>query len=118
MGNLCLDEATAAPALADIAALYTDNCVDPVTVSLIDSDITGDNCAWTAVYTFTVTDGCNPVTATVTYTGGDTEAPTLTGTLPGGPMGNLCLDEATAAPALADIAACTQTTALIRLLFL
>ncbi|WP_345243061.1 hypothetical protein, partial [Nibrella saemangeumensis] len=38
------------------------------------------DCAWTATYTYSVKDGCNNATtnAVVVYTGGDTQAPTLT----------------------------------------
>src|SRR5678815_4499109 len=39
------------------------------------------------------------------YTGGDTEGPTLVGTIPGGTSGNLCKSAATPAPSAASIAA-------------
>ena len=103
-GNVCLASAPAAPALATIAALYTDNCSTPA-ISLTNTVTTGDNCNWTVTYTYNITDGCNTITADVVYTGGDTEAPHLTGTLPGGAQGNVCLANAPAAPAVATIAA-------------
>src|SRR5690606_40433667 len=52
----------------------------------------------------TVTDGCNAITAEVTYTGGDTEAPQLAGVLPGGAVGNVCYADRPAAPLATDIA--------------
>ena len=103
-GNVCLSAAPAAPTGATIAALYTDNC-GTVTATLKSTTPSGDNCSWTVKYTYTVTDGCNPVDVDVTYTGGDTEAPKLTGTLPGGAQGNVCLSAAPAAPTGATIAA-------------
>src|SRR5678815_1381355 len=39
------------------------------------------------------------------YTGGDTEAPTLTGVIPGGASGNLCKSAAPTAPSTASIEA-------------
>ena len=76
MGNLCQSSAPPAPSVNTIAALYADNCKSPV-VTLTGSTVTGNNCAWTATYTYNVTDGCNSTTATVIYTGGDTEAPVI-----------------------------------------
>src|ERR1700752_3057386 len=105
-GNLCMSAATAAPSEASIAALYTDNC-GTVTADLISSSVTGTDCSWTATYTYTIVDECNnaAANAVVIYTGGDTQAPTLVGTIPGGPSGNLCMSAATAAPSEASIAA-------------
>ncbi|MCB2204443.1 hypothetical protein KQI65_06800, partial [bacterium] len=106
-GNVCMSNAPGAPSISTIAAQYTDNCGN-ITVVLTNSSVTGDDCSWTAEYTYTVRDDCqnfvtpNPV---VTYTGGDTEAPTLSGTLPGGDLGNACLSAAPAAPTEASIAA-------------
>ncbi|MFV0376581.1 MAG: hypothetical protein ACK5JD_04675, partial [Mangrovibacterium sp.] len=108
MGNLCKSQATVAPTVATIAALYKDNCGTVIaTLVTASSGVTGTDCSWTATYTYTVTDnhGNSAANAVVIYTGGDTEAPQLTGTLPGGAMGNICMDAATAAPAVADIAA-------------
>ncbi|MGM0474214.1 MAG: hypothetical protein ACQERV_08720, partial [Bacteroidota bacterium] len=98
VGNVCIADAPAAPAVADIASQYTDNC-GTVTATLIDSEVTGDDCSWTATYTYTVEDECgnSAANAVVVYTGGDTEAPTLTGTLPGGAQGNVCIDAAPSA---------------------
>jgi hypothetical protein len=65
-----------APDPATIAALYTDNC-NTVTAVLTNTTTTG-TCNWTRTFTYTVTDGCNPITVNVVYTGGDTEPPTAT----------------------------------------
>src|SRR5690606_39443208 len=59
---------------------------------------------WSVKYTYTVTDGCNAITAEVTYTGGDTEAPQLAGVLPGGAVGIVCYADRPAAPLATDIA--------------
>src|SRR5678816_1419093 len=106
-GNLCKSAATPAPSEASIAALYSDNCTGAITASLISSSVTGSDCSWTATYTYSVKDACNNAAdnAVVVYTGGDTEAPTLSGTLPGGASGNLCKSAATPAPSEASIAA-------------
>jgi hypothetical protein len=91
--------------------LYQDNCGTP-TATLKSSNVTGDNCAWTATYIYTIGDGCtgNSFDVTVTYTGGDTQSPTLKAgsSLPGGASGNLCKSNATAAPSAASIAALYQ----------
>ncbi len=76
-GNICLAAAPAAPSGATIASLYTDNC-RTVTATLTNTVTTGNNCAWTVTYSYTVTDGCNPITVDVVYTGGDTQAPVTT----------------------------------------
>ena len=78
-GNLCKSAAPAAPSVASIAALYSDNC-SSVTATLLSSVPTGDNCAWTVTYTYSIVDACGNAApnAVIVYTGGDTEAPTFT----------------------------------------
>jgi hypothetical protein len=77
-GNVCKADAPAAPSLSSIAALYEDNC-STVTATLTSSNVTGNNCSWTATYVYSVKDAClNATTATVIYTGGDTEKPVIT----------------------------------------
>jgi hypothetical protein len=79
--NDCKVNAPDGPSTAEIAALYEDDC-GSVNVSRAMS-MTGDDCAWTVTYEFTITDDCgNEVSPkpTVTYSGGDDTAPTL---LPG-----------------------------------
>ena len=104
--NLCLADAPVGPSEADIAVLYSDNCGNVnVTKSGAPS---GTDCSWTAAYTYNIVDDCmnSAASITITYTGGDTEAPTLAGTLPGDQTGlNLCLADAPAGPSEADIAA-------------
>src|SRR6185369_17285535 len=107
-GNLCKSHATAAPTTATIEAQYADNCSEAhATFDSGLSGVTGNDCSWTATYTYHIADACgNPAAdAVVVYTGGDTEAPHLTGTLPGGASGNLCKSHATAAPTTASIEA-------------
>ena len=104
-GNACLSDAPAAPAGSVISAEYTDNC-GTVSASLDGTNIVGDDCSWTVTYTYIVEDECSNTTiAEVEYTGGDTEAPSLTGTLPGGDEGNACLSDAPTAPAGSVISA-------------
>jgi hypothetical protein len=101
-GNLCKAAATPAPSVAVISALYGDNC-GGVTSTLTSSDVTGTDCSWTATYVYTVGDACNNTSVhTVTYTGGDTGAPTIANASDlaalSGPQGNLCLANAPSAP--------------------
>jgi hypothetical protein len=79
VGDACVSnpaEMPVAPGAATIAALYTDNC-NTVTAVLTNTATTG-SCNWTRTFTYTVTDGCNPITVNVVFTGGDTEAPVIT----------------------------------------
>jgi parallel beta-helix repeat protein len=95
-GNLCMSAAPGAPDATAIAALYTDNCT-PVTASFIDSKIIGNDCNWSATYTYSIVDenGNYAANAIVNYTGGDTEAPMLTGTpYPGTTGTNACMANA------------------------
>ena len=75
--NACIADVPVGPTEASIAALYTDNCSG---VSVIKTAATaGNNCAWSIIYTYTITDDCgNTVTPspTVTYSGGDYTPPT------------------------------------------
>ena len=103
-GNVCLDDAPDAPSESSIASAYTDNC-GSVSATLEDTETTGTDCSWTVTYTYEVSDECaNTTTVVFEYTGGDTEAPMLDGTLPGGNVGNVCLADAPAAPAGSVIA--------------
>jgi large repetitive protein len=105
VGNVCLVDAPMAPLEAEIAALFIDNC-GAVSASLEDTDIDGDDCGWTVTYTYEVSDECgNVTTVDVVYTGADTEAPVLTGTLPGGALGNVCVADAPGAVPIGDIEA-------------
>jgi hypothetical protein len=117
VGNVCMSAPPTAPSTSSIAAVYTDNC-SAATATLIGSSVTGDNCSWTATYTYSIVDACGNAApnAVVTYTGGDTEAPTLVGTLPGGPVGNVCMSAPPTAPSTSSIAAvytdnCSAATA-------
>ncbi|MDO7173609.1 hypothetical protein Q5N74_15540, partial [Mariniflexile sp. AS56] len=66
------------------AANYSDNCSADVTVNLINTDLTGDDCSWSLTYTFEVVDTCGNKleNQTITHTGSDQTAPT--GTAPSG----------------------------------
>jgi hypothetical protein len=54
--NDCKVNAPDGPSTAEIAALYEDDC-GSVNVSRAMS-MTGDDCAWTVTYEFTITDDC------------------------------------------------------------
>ena len=76
--NACKANAPIAPAVTDIKALYTDNCTAEanLVVNQTVNTVTGDDCNWTATYTFTIKDACNnTTTVTITYTGKDLTPP-------------------------------------------
>ncbi|SHF19446.1 gliding motility-associated C-terminal domain-containing protein, partial [Mariniphaga anaerophila] len=76
--NLCFTEIPEGPTEEQIASLFTDN-YDGVNVSKTGTP-EGENCNWTVTYNYTITDDCGneaePVS--VTYQGGDTDAPVFT----------------------------------------
>lgn len=104
--NLCFSAIPTPPTAATIAGLYTDNCNGPVTATRTGAP-TGNNCTWSAVYTYVMSDQCgNTTTAIITYTGGDRTPPALTGTIPPSQINlNLCLSAIPVGPTAADIAA-------------
>jgi cytochrome c551/c552 len=106
--NFCFNNVNVGPSVADITALYADNCGGAITV--VKTDVkTGNDCSWTIVYSYSIKDKCGnevlPI-PTVTYTGGDKTPPTLTGVLPLGATGiNGCIGSAPVGPTAAAIAA-------------
>jgi hypothetical protein len=103
--NLCFSNIPTGPTEADIALLFNDNCGN-VNVSKSGTP-TGNDCSWNVTYTYTITDDCSNAAApvTVTYSGGDNEAPQLIGTLPSGQTNlNLCFSNIPTGPTEADIA--------------
>ena len=90
---------------ADAIQGYSDNCGGAVTATLTNTSVTGDDCAWTVTYTFTIEDACGNQLTGQTYsnTGSDQTAPTLTGAAYTGTTGtDACQsDAATAAPFVA-----------------
>ncbi|WP_156115561.1 T9SS type A sorting domain-containing protein [Psychroserpens sp. Hel_I_66] len=106
-GLQCLSENPGAPALADIEAAYTDNC-GTVTVTPLEPVIVGDDCGWTATYTYTIVDACDNFADNVVIvnSGADTMAPTLEGELPMGQNTlDLCIDSDLGEPTEEEIAA-------------
>ncbi|MCK4678715.1 MAG: DUF11 domain-containing protein, partial [Bacteroidales bacterium] len=105
--NDCFANIPTGPTEDDIKAQYTDDC-NNVTVTKSGTP-TGDDCAWSVTYSYEVKDDCdNTVTPapTVTYSGGDNDAPTLTGTIPSGQTGiNDCFTNIPAGPTENDIKA-------------
>ncbi|KJD32694.1 hypothetical protein PW52_15140, partial [Tamlana sedimentorum] len=60
---------------ATVASGYSDNCTN-VSVSLTNTEITGDDCSWTLTYTYDVLDECGNKLKdeTITHTGGNQTA--------------------------------------------
>ena len=75
--NGCIGSAPAGPTMAQIAALYTDNC-GTVVVNKSGAP-TGNNCAWSVTYTYTIADNCGNAlpNITITYSGSDQTAPVI-----------------------------------------
>uniref|UniRef100_UPI00404B6B30 HYR-like domain-containing protein n=3 Tax=Gelidibacter sp. TaxID=2018083 RepID=UPI00404B6B30 len=104
--ELCYDAIPAAPSESEIGALFTDNCGN-VNVSS-DVKVSGDNCAWEAIYTYFISDDCGNKAddVVIIYSGGDTTAPELVGEIPNGQNSlDLCLSEAPEGPSIEEIAA-------------
>jgi hypothetical protein len=76
--NVLKSDAPSAPAESEIAGLYSDNC-SGVNAELINSEIEGTECEWTAIYTYRITDDCGNEAdeAIVVYQGIDTQAPVI-----------------------------------------
>ncbi|WP_415223960.1 hypothetical protein, partial [Psychroserpens sp.] len=89
--NLCFSEKAQGPTVEDIAALFFDNC-GTVNVTK-DEQSKGTDCKWLATYTYTIQDDCLNFAESIviTYTGGDMDAPVITG-VPGDITVN-CIDE-------------------------
>jgi hypothetical protein len=105
--NLCFADIPTGPSIEEIAALFSDNC-SPVTVTKSGTS-TGDNCNWNVTYSYVVKDDCGNIVSpspTVTYSGGDKSAPSLTGTIPSGQTNmNLCFADIPTGPSIEEIAA-------------
>ena len=106
--DLCYSSIPTGPTTAAIAALYTDNCGGAITVTKSGTPA-GNDCAWSVTYNYTVRDWRgNYVTPapSITYSGGDKTAPSLTGVFPTGQTNmNLCYAAIPAGPSEAAIAA-------------
>ncbi|WP_299224000.1 hypothetical protein, partial [uncultured Psychroserpens sp.] len=76
--DLCFNDAPLGPTEAEIAALYSDNCLGDVTVVKFGAP-EGDDCSWTANYKYQITDACgNPAAELdVNYSGSDQTPPAL-----------------------------------------
>ncbi|WP_194767426.1 gliding motility-associated C-terminal domain-containing protein [Tamlana sp. I1] len=79
--DVCYNDAqTNYPFVANtIASNYTDSCTNPVTVNLTNTALTGDDCAWTLIYTYEVVDDCDNKleNQTITHTGKDQTKPVI-----------------------------------------
>ena len=80
--NSCIATAPAGPTAAEIKALYTDNC-GTVVVTKSGAPV-GNNCNWTATYTYTIADNCGNAlpNVVITYSGRDQSAPVFAGIIP------------------------------------
>ncbi|MCH7399743.1 hypothetical protein MM236_17235, partial [Belliella sp. DSM 107340] len=94
-----------------VATNYTDNCAGAVTVTLTDTELTGNDCAWTLTYTYQVADTCGNLLEdeTITYSGSDQTAPT--GTAPQGQVDvDACASAAETAVPFDAVAVATNYT--------
>ncbi|MEM5564378.1 T9SS type A sorting domain-containing protein [Psychroserpens sp. AS72] len=107
-GLQCLSENPGAPEAGAIKALYTDNCGE-VIVTALEPSIEGDDCEWTATYTFKVKDSCGNFAddVVIVNSGADTMAPVLVGETPPIVVNsiNACKDGDLGEPSAEDIAA-------------
>ncbi|NNL31604.1 MAG: T9SS type A sorting domain-containing protein [Flavobacteriaceae bacterium] len=81
--NACYDDRPAPPSLEEIAALFYEACGE-VVVELWSSP-TGDDCSWSELHVYTITDECgNPAADEIKifYAGGDNTKPTIDGVPP------------------------------------
>lgn len=61
-----------------VKALYTPACDKTMSVTgYEDKNITADNCGWSITREYTLTDGCNTVTNSITYSGSDQTKPAV-----------------------------------------
>ncbi len=81
--DLCIDSPLGEPSEAEIAALYIDNCTDPLTAANVSKieKVYGTDCEWIRVFEYIVSDNCgNPADLIkVNYQGGDVSEPVPTG---------------------------------------
>ncbi|MEH6535581.1 MAG: T9SS type A sorting domain-containing protein [Psychroserpens sp.] len=106
---LCYNAIPSGPSIGDITALYSDNCSDVFVTK--SGTPNGNDCEWDVTYTYTVKDACLNMVAedlVITYTGGDTQAPTLNkgSVIPGNMDGiEACFNAKPAGPTVEEILA-------------
>ncbi len=73
----CYSEIPSGPTVSEIADLYEDNC-GAVHVEKSGTP-SGDDCSWNVTYTYSIFDDCDNFAdqVEISYSGGDTESPTL-----------------------------------------
>ena len=107
--NLCFDNIPEGPSIEEIGAQFEDTCGTVIVEK--SGDPVGDDCSWSVIYTYTVRDACNNYYENeikVEYSGGDTEAPTLSdkAEIPTGNLNSeLCFDNKEQGPTEEEIAA-------------
>ena len=75
--NSCYADRPAFPTNDQVKAFYTASCGKELTVTSTLTETKTDNCDWEVTNTYTITDGCTPVTNTITYKGGDKTKPVI-----------------------------------------
>ena len=94
-------EAPAGPTLAQVEALFDDNCYTPIAKLVSTNVLKDDICGWSTQFEYTIEDRCGnmyPGFFKVLYFGSDQTAPVLDGTKPKGEENiNMCYDDAVAA---------------------
>ncbi|WP_188443425.1 HYR-like domain-containing protein, partial [Planktosalinus lacus] len=104
--DLCFADIPVGPSEAEIALLYTDNC-GAVSVTKTGTP-SGDDCSWSVTYNYVIVDDCgnDANEIDITFSGGDNEAPILTGVIPVGATDmDLCFADIPVGPSEAEIAA-------------
>ena len=75
--NSCYADRPDFPTNDQVKAFYTASCGKELTVTSTLTETKTDNCDWEVTNTYTITDGCTPVTNTITYKGGDKTKPVI-----------------------------------------
>ncbi len=118
--NLCFSMIPPGPTAEQIGMQYTDNCGGPIMVTKTGEPTEdSDDCSWEVTYTYVIKDECGNTVepeVKITYTGGDSSAPTLIGEIPADQDSlNQCFLDKEQGPTEAEIAAlftdnCTTIT--------
>ncbi len=79
--NLCYDDRPLGPTEGEIAALFSDNCGGVNVIKSTSPVKEVNDCKWMVAYQYSIEDDCGNFAEPITiqYTGGDTEAPELSG---------------------------------------
>ena len=103
--NLCYDQIPEALSVESVAALFADACQGLEAEVTLSELVSGDDCSWTAQYTYDISCGDFEDQLKIVYTGGDQSAPELEDDLPQDASGiNDCISAAPEGPSEEAIA--------------